>query len=155
MDRDPRFVGGWQGDDFPSAFMRYLMALGIHLDICPPRRPDLKPFIERVYRTVQEECLTIEWLDSLADARDALRRYRLRYNNQRPHQGKACGNRPSYVAFPRQPALRRLLQTIDPDDWLRVIHGRQFRRQVQTNGSVQMDNRTYYIGKQFAGQQSV
>jgi len=153
MDRDPRFVGGWQGDDFPSVFMRFLMCLGIHLDICPPRRPDLKPFVERVHRTIQEECLNIEWPDNLADAQDALHRYRLRYNSQRPHQGKACGNRPPYVAFPRLPALRRLPQTIDPDGWLKPLHGRQFRRRVQANGSVKMDNRAYYIGKRFAGQQ--
>jgi hypothetical protein len=50
MDRDPRFVGGYQGDDFPSAFMRFLMSLGIKLDICPPRRPDLKPFVEQIGR---------------------------------------------------------------------------------------------------------
>ena len=46
IDRDPRFVGGYQGDDFPSAFMRFLLCLDIDVDVCPPRRPDLKPFVE-------------------------------------------------------------------------------------------------------------
>lgn len=152
LDRDPRFIGGWQGDDFPSAFMRFLLALDIHLDICPPRRPDRKPFVERVHRTIQEECLNIEWPDNLADARVALHHYRLRYNRQRPHQGLACGNQPPYVAFPRLPPLRRLPQIIDPDGWVNVLHGRHFRRQVQANGSVKIDNRAYYIDKRRPGQ---
>ena len=45
FDRDPRFVASWSMDKFPSAFMRFLLCLGITLDICPPRRPDLKPYV--------------------------------------------------------------------------------------------------------------
>jgi len=139
LDRDPRFIGGYQGDDFPSAFMRFVLAVGVQLDICPPRRPDRKLFVERVHRTIQAECLNIEWPDNVPDAHDALNRYRLRYNSERPHQGKACGNRPPYVAFPQLPYLRRLPATLDPDCWLKPVHGRQFRRQVMANGSVQVD----------------
>ena len=43
FDRDPRFIGSWSADDFPSAFMRFLMCLGIEVEVCPPQRPDLKP----------------------------------------------------------------------------------------------------------------
>lgn len=155
MDRDPRFVGGWQADDFPSAFMRFLLCLGINLDICPPRRPDLKPFVERIHRTVQEECIEVERPESVPDACDVLGRYRFRYNTDRPHQGSACGNRPPYQAFPRLPYLPRLPETIDPDGWLKSFDGRHYRRRVQANGSVKMDNRSYYVGRHLAGQQVV
>jgi hypothetical protein len=155
MDRDPRFVGGYQGDDFPSAFMRFLLCLDIDLDICPPRRPNLKPFVERVHRTIQEECLQIEPPASVPAACEALKSYRFRYNSERPHQGDACGNQPPYRAFPELPRLRRLPEMIDPDRWLRALHGRQFRRRVQANGSVKMDKRSYHVGKRFRGQQVV
>lgn len=155
MDRDPRFVGGYQGDDFPSAFMRFLLCLGIALDICPPRRPDLKPFVERVHRTIQEECLQIKKPDRVQAARELLKNYRFRYNSERPHQGSACGNRPPYQVFPQLPRLRRLPDMIDPDRWLRTFHGRQFRRRVQANGSVKMDKRSYYADKGLQGQQVI
>lgn len=153
IDRDPRFIGGYQGDDFPSAFMRFLLCLDIHLDICPPRRPDLKPFVERVHRTIQEECLQIEQPDTVQAAREVLQAYRFRYNSQRPHQGNACGNRSPYQAFSELPWLRRLPDVIDPDRWLHTLHGRVFRRRVQANGSVKMDKRNYYVGKRLKGQQ--
>lgn len=153
MDRDPRFVGGYQGDDFPAAFMRFLLCLDIDLDICPPRRPDLKPFVERVHRTIQEECLQIHKPDNVKDARELLKSYRFRFNSERPHQGSACGNQPPYRAFPNLPWLRRLPEMIDPDRWLRAFHGRTFRRRVQANGSVKMDKRSYYVGKNLKGQQ--
>jgi hypothetical protein len=152
LDRDPRFIGGWQGDDFPSAFMRFLLCLNVGVDICPPRRPDLKPFVERVHRTINEECLLVERPDNVADARDCLRRYRRRYNSERPHQGRACGNRPPYQAFPCLPRLRQLPEMIDPDAWLRALHQRYFRRRVQANGSVKVDNRAYYVGRHLKGQ---
>jgi len=152
IDRDPRFVGGYQGDDFPSAFMRFLLCLDIDVDVCPPRRPDLKPFVERVHRTIQEECLEIHCPDNLLLALELLKNNRFRYNNERPHQGQSCGNRPPYQAFPELPRLRRLPDMIDPDRWLRAFHGRQFRRRVQANGSVKMDKRSYYVGRHLHGQ---
>jgi hypothetical protein len=40
FDRDPRWVGSASGRDFPSAFVRFLLCLGILPNICPPHRPD-------------------------------------------------------------------------------------------------------------------
>lgn len=155
IDRDPRFIGGYQGDDFPSAFMRFVMCLGINLDICPPRRPDLKPFVERVHRTIKEECLRKKHPANVKIAYEMLKDYRFKYNSDRPHQGRACGNQPPYQAFPKLPRLPRLPDTIDPDHWLRALHGRHFTRRVQANGSVKLDKRSYYVGTRFKKQQVV
>lgn len=152
MDRDPRFIGGWQRDDFPSGFMRFLMCLDIRLDICPPRRPDLKPFVERVHRTIQEECIHIKHPETLSNACDLLMSYRIVYNSVRPHQGSACGNQPPYRAFPKLPHLRSLPDSIDLDRWLHKLHRRSFRRRVQANGSVKVDKRSYYVGRHLRGQ---
>ena len=53
MDRDTRFVGAWTSDSYPSALLRFIRNLDIEPIICPPRRPDLKPFVERVIYTIK------------------------------------------------------------------------------------------------------
>jgi hypothetical protein len=40
FDRDPRFVGGSTGRDFPSPLIRFLLCIGIQPHVCPPHRPD-------------------------------------------------------------------------------------------------------------------
>ena len=36
FDRDPRWVGSASGRDFPSAFLRFLLCLGVEPQVCPP-----------------------------------------------------------------------------------------------------------------------
>jgi hypothetical protein len=55
FDHDPRFVGGSQRLDWPAAWVRFLLCLGVTPDICPPRRPDLKPFVEREIGSYKRE----------------------------------------------------------------------------------------------------
>jgi transposase InsO family protein len=57
FDRDPRWVGGSAGRDFPSPLRRLLLCLGIEPNICPPHRPDKNAFVERYHRSYGEECL--------------------------------------------------------------------------------------------------
>lgn len=52
FDRDPRFVGSWSGRDFPTAFTRFLVCLGIEINICPPRRPDKNCFVMGVSQMI-------------------------------------------------------------------------------------------------------
>jgi hypothetical protein len=55
FDRDPRFVGGATGRDFPSPLVRFLLCLGIQPHLCPPHRPTRtrlwKDTIERFTRS--------------------------------------------------------------------------------------------------------
>jgi len=53
MDRDTRFVGAWTSDSYPSALLRFIRNLEVEPIICPPRRPDLKPFVERTIFTIK------------------------------------------------------------------------------------------------------
>jgi hypothetical protein len=59
FDRDTRFVGSAGQRDFPSAFVRFWLCLGVQVDVCPPHRPDRNAFVERYHRTYQEECLRV------------------------------------------------------------------------------------------------
>ena len=58
FDRDPRWTGSASGRDFPSAFVRFRLGLGIQPNLCPAHRPDKNCYVERLHRTYKYECLT-------------------------------------------------------------------------------------------------
>ncbi len=155
LDRDPRFVGSWSSEEFPSAFMRFVLNLGVALDICPPQRPDLKPFVERYFRTLKSECIRVKLPATLAQTQAVFAEHRDFYNHSRPNQSKACDNRPPYVAFPTLPVLPHLPIHVDPDAWLPSYHNHLFRRRVMRSGRIQIDNVPYYISRTFAGRHVV
>jgi transposase InsO family protein len=146
MDRDPRFVGGPSGSDFPSLLVRVLHNLGIQVLICPPRRPDKNPFVERFHRSLEYECLRVYRPTSLEQVKEVIKNFREHYNHKRPNQAITCRNLPPYEAFPELPSLRRLPTTIDPDRWVEVLDGKRFVRKVRANGTISIDNTQYYIG---------
>jgi hypothetical protein len=103
FDRDPRFVGSWSGRDFPSAVMRFLLCLGLDVQVCPPQRPDRNAFVERYHRSYSEECLAVERPQDQAQADAVTQRYRQHFNWERPNQALTCHNQPPRVAFPTPP----------------------------------------------------
>ncbi len=153
FDRDPRFVGAWTGRDFPSALVRFLYCIGIEPIVCPAHRPDKNPFVERLHRAYDHECLQIDRPANLAAVNEVNAVFKQHYNYERPHQGSSCGNRPPRVAFPELPELPKLPDVIDPDAWLRFATGRYYKRKVTTKGTVQLSNMSYYIGIDHAGKQ--
>lgn len=151
FDRDARLFGSWTRDSYPSPFIRFLRCLGIEPVVCPPRRPDLKPFVERGIRTIKEECLSVLRPDHITLMNSQLDDYRHFYNTDRPHQGLSCQNQPPYTAFPTLPNLPPLPDTVDPDRWLLAYHGRVYFRRVNANGSVMIDRHRYYPGQEHKG----
>ena len=151
MDRDPRLVASWTMDGFPSALVRYLLCLGVQVAVCPPHRPDLKPFVERFNRTVAHECLERVLPESLEAAQPVVSAYKVFYNTERPHQGSACQNQPPYTAFPALPARRPLPARVDADGWVNAFDKQPFRRRITAQGTVSVDTDRYYIGRQFQG----
>jgi hypothetical protein len=152
FDRDTRFVGSWSGRDFPAPFVRFLLCLGIEVHVCPPHRPDLNPFVERYHRSYQQECLAIHRPRTLAEAHEVTQAYVHHYNHERPNQALTCDNQPPRLAFPSLPARPRLPRFVDPDGWLRAVHGRRYRRRVNSNGTIKVDNRSYYVKRALRGQ---
>jgi hypothetical protein len=153
LDRDPRFVGSSSSDDFPSPFRRFLLCLGITPTICPPQRPDRNGSVERYHRTLTAECLQVHRPGTLAQVREVTHRFLTHYNQERPHQGLSCGNRPPEVAFPRRPVLPALPSLIDPDRWLDSLDGQAFVRRVGSDGCVEVDHESSYLGRDRAKQQ--
>ncbi|KPL80017.1 integrase core domain-containing protein [Herpetosiphon geysericola] len=153
MDRDPRFVGSTAKADFPSPFMRLLLTLGIHIDLCPPQRPDKKGVVERFHKTYQEECLFKHWPTTEAEAQAHLDTYCTWYTTERPHQGRGCANRPPAVAYPDRPVLPAVPAMVDADGWLRARDGWTVVRRVNRHGAIKIDTQHYHIGTRSAGQE--
>ena len=152
LDRDTRLVGSWANDGYPSALIRFLQCLGVEVLVCPPRRPDLKPFVERCIRTLKHECLYPQSPSSVEQAGTQLSAYRTFYNAERANQALSCANQPPLMAFPHLPALPPVPEVVDPDRWLETYDRRIFRRWVTTNGTVMVDKYTYRVGVALAGQ---
>lgn len=155
FDRDVRFVGSPSSRDFPAAFVRFLLCLGIEVHLLPPHRPDLNAFVERYHRSYKEECLDIFRPTTLERSREVTENYSWHYNHERPNQAVSCGNRPPYVAYPALPKLPPLPEVVDPDRWLEAIHGRRILRSVRANGTVEVNRERYYIKQALRGQQVI
>jgi transposase InsO family protein len=151
FDRDPRWVGGVSGRDFPSPLRRLLLCLGIIPHICPPHRPDKNAYVERYHRTYAQECLYVSRPGTLQEVGEVTEAFLQHYNHERPHQGRACGNVPPRVAFPTLPTLPPLPARVDPDAWLSALDQKMYLRHVGRDGCVDVDLSTYYLGPPLAG----
>lgn len=155
FDRDPRFIGSWTAKNFPSPFMRFIMSLGIRVHVCPPHRPDKNAFVERYHRSYDTECLAVHQPTSLEKTLEYTAAYYHHYNWERPNQALTCGNLPPRVAFPDLPKRPGLPTWVDPDSWLKQIHGHYYRRRVNRNGTIQVGGERYYISRQWQRQMIV
>lgn len=153
FDRDSRFVGGTHRPDSPGPFVRFWLCLGVEVNILPPRRPDLNAFVERYHRSYDEECLKVYRPTDLEAVKMVTARFRLHYNEERPHQGLSCGNQPPRKAFAELPARPSVPAMVDPDRWVDVLDGERFVRKVQSNGVVKLETQRYYISAALVGQQ--
>jgi hypothetical protein len=152
FDRDPRFVGNTPHGDFPSAFVRFWLCLGVEVDLCAPHRPQDKGFVERVNRTLEEECLQIHQPRDLGDTRTATETFLPHYNHERSNQARTCQNQPPASAFPDLPALPRVPEQVDPDGWVLPLHGLRITRMVGKDGRISVDKQAYYVGTAYQGQ---
>lgn len=150
FDRDPRFVWSWSADSFPAPLVRLLHVLGVEPVICPPRRPDKKPYVERCVRTFKHEWLDRFSLDTMADCYEALEAFPHYHNTERVHFGRACNGRTPDEAFPLLPILPFPSDEVEPNAWLESQHGRVFRRRIRANGMIQVDKHVYYVDKKLA-----
>ena len=152
FDRDPRFVWSWSADGYPAPLVRFLHVLDVEPVICPPRRPDKKPYVERCVGTLKHEWLGRFSLDTMADCYEALDAFPHYHNAQRIHMGRACGGSTPDAAFPDLPTLPQLPESVNPNAWLQSQHGRVFRRRIRANGTIQIDKHIYYVDYKLAKQ---
>ncbi len=152
IDRDTRFVSSSQQRDFPSPFVQFWLCLGVAVTICPPRRPDKNPFVERYHRSFEYECVRIYRPHDLQTATAVTAAYQRFYNEERPHQGLSCANLPPRVAFPTLPLLPAVPALVDADRWLHAYDGHRFVRNVRREERVTVANLPYYVTVALASQ---
>ena len=152
FDRDPRFIGSWTADDFPSPLMKLMLNLGIEPDICPPQSPWLNCYVERYNRTYKYEGIYIYFPENLAETQAMNQDFKHHYNYRRPNQALTCDNQPPRLAFPDLPSLPPLPDFIQPNQWLNWTDGKRFKRRVNSNGSVKIGKYAYYIKRTCASQ---
>lgn len=145
FDRDPRFVGSWAGQDFPTPFVRFWLTLGVKVNICPPQRPDRNAYVERYHRNYNAECLQRQRPTDPETAEQVTQHYVEHYNHERPNQALSCKNQPPARAFPTLPILSRLPEWVEPNAWLKAIDGRCYTRRLNHRGCLSVDNQTYYV----------
>lgn len=124
-------MDSWTAGDFPSPLMRFLLCLGIEPEVCPPRRPDLNAFVERLHKSYEEEAIQVYLPTTLLEVQDMNLDFRRHYNYQRPNQALTCRNQPPRRAFPDLPPLPPLPKMVDPTRWLDHLHGQTFKRRVE------------------------
>ncbi len=71
-----------------------------------PGKPTDNAFVESFNGTLRDECLNVHWFTSLADAREQIERWRVEYNESRPH--RALGEVPP-AEYVRQLGLQAQL----------------------------------------------
>lgn len=85
---------------FPPLYYAFCDSVQVEPRLCPPHQPQKNGFVERYHRSYKEECLNIYQPESLEEVKRVTEQFQHHYNDQRPHQGRACGNQPPRQAFP-------------------------------------------------------
>ena len=86
----PRSITLDNGSEFSGRVLEaWAIQNGVQLCFIRPGRPVENGLIESFNGRLRDECLNVEWFGSLAQARQMLSRWRLHYNEQRPHSSLA------------------------------------------------------------------
>jgi hypothetical protein len=108
--------------------------------------------VERYHRTSKQECLLVHHPATLEEVREVTEAFVHHSNEERPHQGRSCGNQLEPVACPVLPTLPPPPSIVQPNRWLQHFHQQAFVRLVGSDGCVELDLHTYYISQSLAGQ---
>lgn len=82
----PKRIQVDNGSEFISlALDRWAYENSVTLDFSRPGKPTDNAFIESFNGSLRDECLNVHWFLSLNDAREKIERWRMDYNEFRPH----------------------------------------------------------------------
>ena len=86
MDSVPKSITVDNGSEFASRAMdAWAYRQGVQLEFIRPGKPMDNRFIESFNGRLRDECLNVEVFFSIPDAQAKLERWRMDYNQQRPH----------------------------------------------------------------------
>jgi putative transposase len=81
---------------------------GVQLDFIEPGKPTQNGHIESFNGRFRDECLNLSWFTSLAQAREIIEKWRIYYNNHRPHS--SLGYLPPNVWLEKNKLQKQILQ---------------------------------------------
>ncbi|WP_338641353.1 IS3 family transposase [Burkholderia pyrrocinia] len=103
----PRTLFCDNGSEFTSQVMDlWAYHHKVEIAFSRPGKPTDNAFVESFNGTLRDECLNVHWFTSLADAREQIERWRVEYNESRPH--RALGEVPP-AEYVRQLGLQAQL----------------------------------------------
>lgn len=86
----PKSITVDNGSEFTGrALEAWAIQHGVQLRFIRPGRPVENGFIESFNGRLRDECLNVEWFNSLQNARETLARWQTHYNQFRPHSALA------------------------------------------------------------------
>jgi hypothetical protein len=136
----------------PPQRSRFLWCVGVTPNVIPPHRPDTNADVERFHRSLGEECLQVHRPATLSEVSELTETYLCHSNNERRNQARSCGNQPPRVAYPAEPSLPKVPETVDPDRWLVQINRQAFARRMRANGTLTINREDDYVSRGLAGQ---
>jgi putative transposase len=81
----------------------------VQIDFSRPGKPTDNCFIETFNGSLRDECLNVNWFETIDDARTKIESWRIDYNESRPHQGL---NDLAPVEYARKMASRTMDQSV-------------------------------------------
>lgn len=81
---------------------------GVQLRFIEPGKPVQNAFVESFNGKFRDECLNLHWFRSLRHAREEIERWRIHYNNERPHLALGYIPPREFLTINDAPALETL-----------------------------------------------
>jgi putative transposase len=103
----PRFLRSDNGPEFVSkALLTWIVAQGIGSALIEPGKPWQNGVAESFNGKFRDECLSLEWFRSRAEAKVLIEKWRQHYNEIRPHSSLDYLTPNEFVARAARPAPR-------------------------------------------------
>ena len=104
----PKFLRSDNGPEFVSkALLTWIVAQGIGTALIEPGKPWQNGVAESFNGKLRDECLSLEWFRSRAEAKVIIESWRRHYNEVRPHMSLGYLTPNEFVARQRNPASRQ------------------------------------------------
>jgi putative transposase len=112
----PESITTDNGGEFAGRAMEaWAHGVGVKLDFIRPGRPVQNGFIESFNGRLRDECLNGEVFFSLTDAREKIERWRIDFNQNRPHSALADRTPAEFVSVvERRPFVFSIVNKADP-----------------------------------------
>ena len=110
----PLYLRSDNGPEFVSrALLKWIVAQGIETALIDPGKPWQNGSTESFNGKLRDDCLSLEWFRSRAEAKVVIETWRRHFNEVRPHSSLGYQTPAAFAARPKAEGARR---TVEPGD---------------------------------------